>query len=265
MLTESMRPSQWFALSRYTPGRRAWMVAQIRASADMLGFGPVVARCDEHLTLERRVWSELVRWAAAATHSDGATIARLLQATDQERERGLDALVCALELQSMQADRAEGEAARQILARALPDGADGITRLSCRDETLQLVALVSRLRGELREPARAAHLGAWLALIDEANASFAHQYEDLPLARRVAWDALRAADANAHERFLELLSYLLDVARGDDQADLRDELLAPVRTQQREIRELVRRFHAVPDVDPERGTPLREPRPQVAA
>ena len=66
-------------MCRLTPGRRAWVAQQVRNSADMLGFGPLVARCDEQLQIERAVASKLRRWERAVGDGKGRSLARLLR------------------------------------------------------------------------------------------------------------------------------------------------------------------------------------------
>jgi hypothetical protein len=229
---------------------------QIRNSADMLGFGALVARCDDQLAIERAVASKLRRFERAGRRGEGSSLGRLMLSAEKMRDMALVGLESMLEHESMLHGRPEGDAAQALLQRLLPDGAMAIITLRSSPLAERIAALVALSRGELRVQADKANATRSIELVESQSAAFQHFYDCLEVEQRVVWEELRALDDGANQCFVELVAHVSDIARGANQIDLREELLAPLVAQEREMRRCYRYRDAVSDVDPESGRVL---------
>lgn len=246
-------PSHLFSLCRYTPGRRGWMVTQIGRVAEALKIPQIAARCAEHLPLERGLAAEMFAWSGVAGEASGAAVSRALVAADVTRARLIGALAAGLAGTAMLVGSPEAEAAKRIAAGVFTTPADVLVRLPWPEETRLVELAIDALKKDLHEDVVLTHLEPWVTAIETANVEFANLHAGLEASRAQTWTSLRANDVDAGERFLELLAFVLDNARGRGNDELRSKLLEPVMVQERELAELYRSLRVVVDVDPDTG------------
>lgn len=245
-----------FTLYRYTPGRRAWMLARIRAIADAAGLQSLAARCDQLTPDETRIAADLRTWTEVRAGLASARVSQALVALDQRRDGLLGDFHAALQAQARLVDRPRGQAAVRLLGRLFPEGSRALITLPYPDQTAALDALLAVARGELAGDVEVAAATDWIESLESAHADFAAAYDGLSERRQVDFKAVRAADTAAQERFLVLVCHLVDTASGTPHLAA---LLDPIDVQQKALKALYQRRRSVPDVDPDTGVDLEEP------
>jgi len=253
------QPSHFFAFPHLTAGRRGWVATQVKRLAEELQMGPLAARCDEIITVERGLYNEVMGWSMVAANVEGSAMSQALVAADQRRDGLLSAFEAHLEGLIALPNALESRPAEIILKRLMPSGSSAILTLSWPDVSALVDAMVHDLKMELHADVVAANLESWASALESENATFNAHFSTTAGDRQVAWTSLRTADNAAHERFLELVAFILDLTRGPGQGELRERLLAPVVAQQRELKELLRGGRPVPQIDPDDGLGRSEP------
>jgi hypothetical protein len=254
----TIQPSNLFSLYHFAPGRRGWMATQIKRIAEGLQMGPLAARCDMILMVERGLRGEVTNWSMVGPNANGSALSQELVASDQRRNRLLSAFDAHLEGLVALPNAAESRPAELILKRLFPSGSAAVITLRWPEESAIIDMLVDDLKKGLHDDVVAAKVESWVAALETENNDFNTYYANTGTDRQVSWGSMRNADIAAQERFLELSAFILDLARGDGQGVLRDLLITPVMSQQRELKELYRKRTGIGDLNPDNGQPLNQ-------
>jgi len=243
-------------LYRFTPGRRAWMLARIADAATEAGLAELAADAKSRIAAEKALAADLRTWTTVRAATEATEVSQKLVGLDQQRDAILGAFDAFLGALAGRSSRPAGQAAGRLQRAVLPEGSRKIITLPYPDETTSIEAMVEALEDPLAGDVTTAGAGDWVAELKTANGDFETQYNRLTASRRVDFKTLRVRDEALQATFLRLISKVVGASTDDGQLAT---LLDSVAVQQAAMKALYQGRRTITDVDVETGDPLPEP------
>ena len=154
------------------------------------------------------------------------------------------------------ADEAGIEALGWLLKRNFPDGVGAVTQLSYSEQAVELKAIREDMESATFRPAvDAFSLKGYVDAMGRRVDSYTETERD-QREREVSYEDVVAARQKGYEHIAYLIATIAADFRED--AEVRQQLLAPVLEQDRMVTESMRRRRVATDVDPETGEEVED-------
>jgi hypothetical protein len=159
-----------------------------------------------------------------------------------------------------------GARASALLARLFPEGAAAITRLSYENELAAAEVVLRDLKGPYADDAAAIGLAPFVERLEGLTREFRHALKQ-ESTREIHYDTIRQAHTEGQEAMLRVVAKILGdySGPGEEETQLRRELLGPVLSQQRRLRERYTSRRPPVDVNPETGEEITDAEEQADA
>lgn len=243
--------SSLFNLYALPMGRILFSLSVLRPLAVAAADAKLIARIDAAVSLAGATFQLEAEWA---TQRKVATSAR---GRASKIDPAVDRLVTALSetLQNPIRSLPEGHELRKLaqgfVDRYFPNGAVAITTLPYDEELVRVEWLHTHLTAT---GAEAATLGLTPYLAELASVLPQYRAElEILRPKGIRYDDLQAERKRSNEALLRVVARVADEWGDDDQAEIRESLLAPILAQNDRIGDAYRSRVAPKDVDPQTG------------
>ena len=246
----------WMHLNRLTPGRRGYILVQMKRAAEQLGAADIAARCAALIEQERGLQAQWKAYKTGQALATAASWSAEVLALDAQLDQLLTELRDLLEVQGRRIHTERGQASKALHDRHFAVGLTWYTHVSVEDESMRVGTLVVELAAD-PEAVGAAGVGEVVEEVRRVHADYAQQVAAQEKEKRPDFDALRAAELAAHRALLDTIALVLARTMAlplAEQKAQREALLGEAAAQDAEVSALARSRRKVVDVQIDTGS-----------
>jgi len=247
----------------HTPGSLLFGLKGARAAAVELDVPEIAAACDKATKAAQEFYNVNAAWERTKNQpkskGEGEAVA-----LDPLVDRGVTGLqdAASVPVRSLPKEHPLAVAGRAFLKNALPNGAEGITKLPHAEELVAVQQLIKRCDdpNDLRPQVQSLSLSPLVENLRGLAVRFEAALRQ-PARGETSWDKLKATGFEAQECMLELVAKITGTfnLRTPEHIDARTKLLFPIIEQDDRIADSRKQRKPVTDVDPNTGEPVVTP------
>lgn len=252
-----------FDMYEHTPGSLLFGLGGTRAAAVKRNLPEIVASCDTALAAAQTYFNTDAAWERTKNQpkavGDGEAAA-----LDPQIDRVVTGIqeTAANLIRSLPEGHPLAIAGTEFLRKALPNGAEGITKLRHPEQLVAVQQLLGRCSdaNDLLPYVQKLGLAPLVERLRELCVRFEAALRN-PSAGETTWDKLKAANFEAQERLAELVGKITGTfnLRTAEHIQARRDLLSPIMQQEERIAEARKQRRPLTDVDPNTGEPVVTP------
>lgn len=252
-----------FTMYEHTPGSLLFGLKGVRAAAVKRDLPQIVAACDKATNAAQQYYNTNAAWERTKNQpkskGEGDAVA-----LDPLVDRGVTGMQDAayVPVRSLPKEHPLAVAGRAFLQKALPNGAEGITKLAHAEELVAVQQLIVRCDDpkDLKPHVQTLGMSALVENLRELSVRFEGALRQ-PARGETSWDKVKATSVEAQECMLELVAKIVGTfnLRTPEHIEARAEMLFPIIEQDDRIAEARKQRRPVIDVDPVTGDPVVTP------